>query len=56
MTAPARIRQHDIERACKAVKNAGFDGARILIDQQGRLEIIFGGRQKDREANPWDDA
>lgn len=55
MTAPARFRQSDIERAAKAVRKAGYDGARILIDHKGRLEIIFGEGVNRTAPNPWDE-
>ena len=32
MTAPARISQADMARAAKAVKAAGFERARIIMD------------------------
>jgi hypothetical protein len=55
VTAPARFRQSDIERAAKAVRKAGYDGARILIDPKGRLEIIFGEGVNRTAPNPWDE-
>lgn len=43
MTAPARITQADMDRATKAVKTAGFERARIVMDLvHGRIEVIIG--------------
>ena len=43
MTAPARITQADIDRATKAVKTAGFERARIVMDlAKAKIEIIIG--------------
>lgn len=58
MTAPARISQADMERATKAVKVAGFERARIVMDLvKGRIEVIIGGEGADSPPsdNPWDD-
>lgn len=57
MTAAARIIQADMDRAVKAVKNGGFDRARIVIDlEQGRIEIIIGESDsiQPSDQNPWD--
>ena len=43
MTAAARITQADMERATKAVKAAGFERARIVMDlAREKIEIIIG--------------
>ena len=43
MTAPARITQTDMDRATKAVQNAGIQRARIVMDLANRrIEIILG--------------
>jgi hypothetical protein len=43
MTAQARITQADMDRAAKAVKAAGFERARIIMDlKNGTIEIIIG--------------
>lgn len=58
MTNPARITQADMDRACKAVKAAGFDQARIVMDLDVRIiEIIIGDRHSAvpaSEPNEWD--
>lgn len=57
MTAAARITQADIERAAKAVKNAGFQRARIVMDlEKARIEVII-GESGDTPPVPetWDD-
>lgn len=53
MTAPARITQADIDRATKAVKSAGFDSARIVMDlSNARIEIIIGAAAADSAGKP----
>lgn len=57
MTAPARITQSDMERAAKAVKTAGFERARIVMDlAKAKIEIIIGEAGSDSPtSNPWDE-
>lgn len=59
MTAQARITQADMERATKAVKAAGYDHARIIMDlSAGRIEVILGAAESDSAENKddgWDD-
>lgn len=57
MTAAARISQADMERATKAVKAAGFDRARIVMDlKKQKIEVIIGeSAEPTAEYNPWDD-
>lgn len=58
MTAPARITQDDMKRATKAVKEAGFERARIVMDlARAKIEIIIGESAPDSEPPPakWDD-
>ena len=55
MTAPARIRQADLERAMKAAKNSGFASARVRIDPDGTIDIMLGLAPDDSPpANPLD--
>jgi hypothetical protein len=42
MTAPASFRQADLARALKAVKSAGVQDARIIIDAKGVVQVIIG--------------
>jgi hypothetical protein len=43
MTTPAKITQADMERAAKAVKSAGYECARIIIDlPRQRIEVVLG--------------
>lgn len=56
MTAPARISQADMDRATKAVKNAGFERARIVMDLvKGRIEVIIGGAGDSQPVEEWGD-
>lgn len=56
MTAPARISQADMERATKAVKAAGYERARIVMDlEKQRIEVIIGESGPGTEPNPWDE-
>lgn len=57
MTAAARIQQADMERATKAVKAAGFERARIVMDlAQAKIEIIIGESEATPPSNnSWDD-
>lgn len=57
MTAPARISQADMERATKAVKAAGFDRARIVMDlAHAKIEVIIGESGAIPPSNnDWDD-
>lgn len=57
MTEPARIRQDDMTRACKAVAEAGFARARIVMDLENRRIDIIVGESEDSSlppANPLD--
>ncbi|MBO9380213.1 hypothetical protein GG804_25945 [Sphingomonas histidinilytica] len=59
MTAPARITQADMERATKAVKAAGIERARIVMDlSNGRIEVILGAPESvsvETKDDGWDD-
>ena len=58
MTAPARITQDDMKRATRAVKDAGFEHARIVMRlEKSEIEIIIGESVPDSvpEHNEWDD-
>lgn len=56
MTAPARITLADMERATKAVKAAGYERARIVMDlAAAKIEIILGAAPgTELVPNPWD--
>lgn len=56
MTAAARIREADIERAIRAVrKSAGTDGCVTLDLQNQKIHITFGKEVRDDSGpNPWD--
>ena len=56
MTAPARITQADIDRATKAVKDAGYTKARIVMRlEQREIEIILDESAPDpATGNPCD--
>ncbi|GAO78689.1 hypothetical protein [Sphingopyxis sp. C-1] len=51
MTAPARFKQSDLQRAMKAAKCAGFDHPRVILRPNGEIEIICGNTEpaNDRE-------
>lgn len=57
MTAAARITQADMERATKAVKTAGFERARIVMDlAKSKIEIIIGEVNNDSpDLSQWSD-
>lgn len=56
MTAPARITQADMERATKAVKAAGFERARIVMDlSKGQIEVIVGESLPAPAPEQWSD-
>lgn len=53
MTAPARICLADMERATKAVKSAGFERARIVMDfARQKIEIIIGDSAPEQAPPP----
>lgn len=60
MTTTARIYQDDVTRAVKALKAAGVDRARIVLDlNNARIDIIIGEPVPDsadqRVADEWTD-
>lgn len=57
MTAPARISQADMLRAAKAVREAGFERARIIMDlAKAKIEVIIGESGGDEApAEEWTD-
>jgi hypothetical protein len=57
VTAAARISQADMERATKAVKAAGFDRARIIMDlAKAKIEVIIGESPgEEPPAGEWSD-
>lgn len=53
MTAPARITQDDMTRAAKAVRIAGLERARIVMDLANqRIEIIIGESMPESPGEP----
>lgn len=48
MTAPARFRQADIQRALKAAKKSGFEQVCVRIGVDGGLEVIVGTAANDQ--------
>ncbi|WP_066112469.1 MULTISPECIES: hypothetical protein [unclassified Blastomonas] len=57
MTLAARISQADVERATKAVRAAGYERARIVLDlAKQKIEIIIGESVQDEPApDTWSD-
>lgn len=47
MTAPARFRQIDLQRALKAAKAVGYEEVRVRIDATGQIEVIVGRAAND---------
>lgn len=58
MTArSASFKQADVTRAAKGAIKAGLPVARMEIDREGKIIIVFGeGSTDEREYNPWDEA
>jgi hypothetical protein len=60
--APSTFRQLDVTRAVKAIRAAGYDVGRVLIDRAGRIEITTAEGQHAPSApqaggpNEWDEA
>lgn len=55
--APSTFRQRDVTAAMKAVRDAGFDVARVEIDKAGKIVILTGKPAEAtvaRVENPWD--
>jgi len=48
MTAHARFRQADLERALNAAKKCGYENVRVRIDAGGQMEVIVGKAANDR--------
>lgn len=57
MTSPARITQADMKRAALAVKSAGIERARIVMDLvKQQITVIIGeGDDSDARNNPFDE-
>ena len=56
MTSAARVTQADIVRTLKAIKAAGIEQARVVVDLANqRIEIFIGPGEQPSEPNPWDD-
>jgi hypothetical protein len=55
---PSAFKQRDLTRAVKGVVKAGVDVQRVIIDKQGRIEIIAANSwqapEQGKEANEWD--
>ena len=55
MTAPARFRQADVQRAAAGVARAGFTIAKIEIDRTGKISIIPGQPESQARGDEWAD-
>lgn len=47
MSAPARFRQADLQRALKAAQSCGYDAVRVRIGTDGQIEVIVGKPAND---------
>jgi hypothetical protein len=53
--APCNFRQRDLTRAIKGARAAGIDVARIEIEKDGRIVLVFDEpAQSNDKLNPWD--
>ena len=55
---PARIKQSDAKRLFKAVLDAGFERARIILHPDGRIEAdaaLSEAATNSNTGNTWDD-
>ncbi|WP_158250704.1 hypothetical protein [Novosphingobium sp. HII-3] len=55
MTAPAKFTQADVRRAAAGVQLAGLQIAKIVIDPNGKIEIIPGRPKEADRTNEWSD-
>ena len=57
MTAAARITQPDMERAFKAMRSAGYEHGRVVMDLANqRIEVIIGAMANEPiNAEEWSD-
>lgn len=55
MTAPARIKQDDLNRVTRSARAAGFSAVRVRIDPDGTIDILFSDAPPDSPpGNPLD--
>lgn len=54
MTAVARFRQIDIQRALNAARRAGYEEVRVRIDAAGQIEIIAGKGASESAGNDFE--
>jgi hypothetical protein len=55
---PSAFKQTDVTRALKAIRNAGYSAARVLIGKDGQIDITTttdGETAAPVERNEWDD-
>lgn len=55
MTARATFKQADITRALKAVKASGVEGAKVVLDRDGNLNIVLGDTTPPEGPNECDE-
>lgn len=54
MTAPARFRQADVQKAIRAAKLEGEQYPRVILRPNGEIEIICGGQKPANDEEEFD--
>jgi hypothetical protein len=49
---PSAFKQTDVTRALKAIRNAGYSAARILIDKNGQIDITTAVTEGEAQTAP----
>jgi hypothetical protein len=52
---PSTFRQTDVKRAVKAVRAAGVEVARVVIEKDGRITVVPDAQSTGCERNDWDE-
>lgn len=54
MSAPARFKQIDIQRAVRGAIEAGMRVGQVIIEPGGNIVIMAEGAAPPARSNPWD--